>query len=127
MSIIGTLLGGIIIAAIIAAVVGGFFMWIGANLAGVRRATFGKSIVASVISAIITWAITGAFSYLPAVGNLIGFVLGVVVSIFVIQGIFDVRFGKALLVWVFYVIAQLVAVVLVAVLFGGALLYTVSI
>jgi hypothetical protein len=124
MEILGTFIGATIVAAIIAAVIGGFFMWIGAKLAGVRGATFGKSIVAAVLAALVTWVVTAIFSYLPVFGNVIGFFLGIVFSVFVIQGVFKVRFTKALIVWLFYIVAQVVAVLLVGLAFGGALVFS---
>jgi hypothetical protein len=126
MEIFGTFIGSAIVAAIIAAVIGGFFMWIGAKLANVRRANFGRSIIAAVLAALVTWVVTAIFSYLPVFGNLIGFFLGIVFSIFVIQSVFRIRFGKALIVWLFYIIAQFIAVLLVSFVFGGALIYSIS-
>jgi hypothetical protein len=122
MEILGTFIGSTIVAAIIAAVIGGLFMWVGANLANVRRANFSRSIIAAVLAALVTWVVTAIFSCLPVFGNVIGFFLGIIFSIFVIQGIFGIRFGKALIVWLFYVIAQFVAVLLVGFVFGGALI-----
>jgi hypothetical protein len=123
MEILGTFMGATIVTAIIAAVVGGIFMWIGANLAGVRRATFGRSIIAAVLATLVTWVITVIFSYLPFYGNAIGYFLGIVFSIFVIQGVFGIRFVKGLLVWLFYIVAQFVAMLLVGLVLGGTLLY----
>ena len=51
---------------------------------------------------------------------------GIIFSIFVIQGVFGIKFVKALIVWLFYVIAQFVAVLLVGFVFGGALIYSIS-
>jgi hypothetical protein len=107
-------------------VIGGFFMWTGANLASVRRATFGRSIIVAVLAALITWVVTAIFSYLPTFGNIIGYCLGIIFAIFVIQGVFGIRFAKALLVWLFYIIAQFIAVLLVGFIFGGALLHSIS-
>jgi len=126
MEILGTFIGSTIVAAVIAAVIGGFFMWIGANLAGVGRGTFGRSIIAAVLAALVTWVVTAIFSYLPVFGYVIGFFLGIIFSIFVIQGVFGIRFAKALIVWLFYVIAQFVAVLLVGFVFGGALIYSIT-
>lgn len=123
MEILGTFIGATIVAAIIAAVIGGFFMWIGANLASVRRATFGRSIIAAVLATLVTWVITVIFSYLPFYGNAIGYFLGIVFSIFVIQGVFGLRFVKGLLVWLFYIVAQFFAMLLVGLVLGGTLLY----
>jgi hypothetical protein len=66
------------------------------------------------------------FSYLPFYGNAIGYFLGTAFSIFVIQGVFGIRFVKGLLVWLFYIIAQFIAVLLVGFIFGGTLLHSIS-
>ncbi len=127
MEILETFHGAVIIVAIIAAVVGGFFMWVGAHLAGVRRATFGKSIAAAVLAALVTWVITGIFSFLPVHGNIIGFLIGVIFSVYVIRGVYSVRVGKALLVWIFYIIAQFVAILVVGLVSGRTVIHVIGV
>lgn len=52
-------LGGMLVvflsAVFFTTVIAGFFMWVGAKLAGVPEATFGKSAVAGAIAAIVTF------------------------------------------------------------------------
>jgi hypothetical protein len=54
MEILETFIGATITTAVSTAVIGGFFIWTGANLASVRRATFGRSIIAAVLATLVT-------------------------------------------------------------------------
>jgi hypothetical protein len=106
---------------VVTVLVASFFMWIGAKVARIEKATFDRAILASIGSTVIgvVMAVTG--SVIPVAGNAIGFVLGLICSVFVIQGVFGTSFGKALLIWVFNLIAQTIGAVLVFVVGFGVL------
>lgn len=117
-AIIGVLLGLVILGVVI----GGFFMWVGAKMAGVANATFGRSILAALAASFITWLVSGVCSILPVVGTVVGFILGLLLGIIVIQGVYGTSFAKALLVWIFNVMAQILALLIAIATFGAALL-----
>lgn len=112
-AILGILILGVIIA--------GFFMWVGAKLAGVENSTFGKSILAAIASSFIMWIITAIMSIIPIIGTIIGFIVGLIFALLAIKGVYSTSTGKALLVWIFNIIAQGVAVVVGILIFVGSL------
>ena len=110
------------ITALIAVLVASFFMWLGAKIAGVERSTYGRSMVAAIAAAFVTWLVSWVGTQIPSMPRVIGFVVGLVLTLIVIQAAYSTRFGKALLVWIFNVIAQVIAGVLAFVLFSYSIL-----
>lgn len=108
--------------AVLAMLIATFFMWIGAKMAGVEKATFGRSFIAALGSAFLTWILSLALSFFPPVGPPIGFLIGLILVIFVIKGAYDTNFGKALLVWVFHLLAEIAAIIIGILTFAGALI-----
>lgn len=99
------------------------FMWLGAKMAGVKKATFGRSFIAAVGSAFLTWILSLlSLSFFPLVGPPIGFIIGLVLVIFVVMGAYDTTFGKALLVWLFHLLAEIAAIAIGAFTFAGVLM-----
>lgn len=113
---------GTVLVFVFAVIIGGFLMWIAAKIARVEKSGFGRAMVAAIGAAFVSFIVTFAFHFIPLMGNALGFVLGLVLSVFVIKGAFDTGFGKALLVWVFYVIAQLLAVLFATMIAASSLL-----
>jgi hypothetical protein len=99
----------ILVTVVIAVVIAGFFMWLGAKVAGVRNATFGRAVMAAIGASFIMWIVWVIFSLIPVIGPIVGFFLGLLFAILVIQAAFQTSFGKAILVWIFNIIAQMVA------------------
>lgn len=122
MEIIGAMLGTIIGMMIIATIIAAFFMWVGAKMAGVRNATFFKSIIAALGSAFITWFISLVFSVVPVFGTILGFIIGLFFAILVIKASYSTTIGKALLVWIFHIIAEIIAIIIGVMTFAGGLL-----
>ena len=112
----------LVITAIIAVLVASFFMWLGAKIAGVERSSYGRSMVAAVAAAFVTWLVSYVGAQIPSLPRVIGFIVGLVLTIVVIQAAYSTRFGKALLVWIFNIIAQIIAGVLAFVLFSYSVL-----
>ncbi|GAB4333906.1 MAG: hypothetical protein Kow0099_05830 [Candidatus Abyssubacteria bacterium] len=100
----------------------GFFMYVGAKLAMVEKSTFGRSVLAAVGSSIADWSLTAALSPIPLLGSCSGFLIGLAASLVVIKLVFDTTMGKAFLVWVFHLLAQIVALLFALFLFSGVLL-----
>ena len=107
--------------AILAMLIATFFMWIGAKMAGVKKATFGRSFIAALGSAFLTWLLSLSLSFFPPFGPPIGFVIGLILVIFIIMGAYDTTFGKALLVWLFHLLAEIAAIVIGILTFAGVL------
>lgn len=116
--------GGMILTlaamALIALVIEAVFIWIGARLAGVYPVTFGRCFKVAFFTVVITFLAAMALHLLlvlhilPMLGPVAGWIIGVLISIYVIKAVFAVGFGRALVVWIFTVIAQVIAVLLVA-------------
>jgi hypothetical protein len=99
---------------------GGFFMWIAAKIARVEKSTFSRALLAAVTSSIVAIIVSFIFGVLPVIGNGLGFLAGLLFSILIIMWAFDTSFFKALLVWVFDIIAMIIAVVLTALVTAGS-------
>jgi hypothetical protein len=107
---------------VLAVLIAGFFMYVGAKLAMVEKSTFGRSVLAAVGSSVADWSLTAALSPIPLLGSCSGFLIGLAASLLVIKVVFDTTMGKAFLVWVFHLLAQVVALFLALFLFSGVLL-----
>lgn len=127
MSIFATFGIGIIFAFILMVIIGGLLMWIAAKLARVENASFGRAMAAAVAASFVEVLVSFLFNLVPALGNLFGFILGLVVTILVIKTIFRTSFGKALLVWVFNLVAAFVAIALSAMLMASSLMLSLGI
>lgn len=76
---------------------------------------------ASIACALATLLLAIIFSWIPVAGTGLGFLIGLALTILVLQASYNTSFGKAFLLWVFNVAAQILAVVLAVVLFSGVL------
>ncbi|MEA3267486.1 MAG: hypothetical protein U9P42_11185 [Candidatus Fermentibacteria bacterium] len=114
-------IGGLLFVAFLVVVFDSFFLHAGAKLAGIRSATFGKAVKASIACALATLLLAIIFSWIPVAGTGLGFLIGLALTILVLQASYNTSFGKAFLLWVFNVAAQILAVVLAVVLFSGVL------
>lgn len=109
-----------IFAFFFAIILGGLFMWIAAKISGVRRATFGRAILAAIGTSFVSFFFSFVGHFVPFLGNLIGFIIGLVLTILVIKGAFDTTTGKAVLVWIFNIVAVAIAVFLGSIVGVGA-------
>ena len=114
-------IGGILGIFALSIIIAGFFMWIGAKLAGVAKSSFGLAIGAAIVVSLVTWVISGLFSILPVIGTLLGFVIALIVSIFLIKAVFDTSLGKAFLTWIFNIMAQFLAIFIGSLIFVGSI------
>jgi len=113
---------GIIFVFVFSVIISGLFMWIAAKIARVEKAGFGRAMVAAIVSSFVEVLVAFVFNVIPILGNLIGFIIGLMLAIFVIKAVFRTSFGKALLVWIFNIIAVLVAVALAAMITASSFL-----
>jgi hypothetical protein len=117
----GGMLMSLAIIALISLAIEAVFIFIGARLAGVYRVRFGTCFKAAFATVVVTLIAALVLSFIPVAGTGAGWLIGILISIFVIRGIFGIGFGKALLVWIFAVAAQIIAVILGLVILGGGL------
>ena len=118
MGILITFLGTLIGVAVLAAFIAGFFIWVGAKLAGINNTTIGKSVLAAIACSLSLWFLTGVFFFLPV----IGFFIGQFICLWIIKNIFDTTFGKALLAWIFHFAAQVIAIIIAVATFATGLM-----
>lgn len=122
MQVLGIALGTFLLFLLIAVLVGTFFMWIGAKLAGVKKAGFGNSFLAALGSALVTWLISALFAGVAGIGAIIGFFIGLLLSLLVIKAVYKIDWGKAFLVWVCHLLAEGLTIFIGVVTFASALL-----
>jgi hypothetical protein len=113
---------GIIFAFILMVIIGGLFMWIAAKIARVENASFVRALVAAIAASFVEMLVAFLFNLVPVLGNLFGFILGLVITIFVIKTVFGTSFGKALLVWIFNLLAVGVAIAVASIIMASSLL-----
>lgn len=95
--------------ALVGAVVASVFIWIGAKIARVAGTTFGRAMVAAISAGFLNWLSATVLLELEVTSEVAGFLIGLFLTILVIKAAFDTSWGKALLVWVFNIIAQGIA------------------
>lgn len=105
--------------ALIGAVVASLFIWIGAKIARVRASRFGRAMVAAIGAGFLNWLSSTVLLELDVTNEVAGFLIGLFLTILVIKAAFDTTWGKALLVWVFNIIAQALAFYVGALLVAG--------
>jgi hypothetical protein len=114
-------LGGLVFFLVFAWVFAAFFVWIGGKMAGIEKATFGRSMMVALANVIVVGLVSTVLSVVPVVGTVLGFFVGLLFTLLIIKGVFETTFGKAFLAWVFNVVAHVAALVLVLILgLGGA-------
>ena len=115
---IGTLLAVIAVGFLIVSAIAGFFMWIGAKIARIEGATFGRSMGAAVAAAFASSLVTLVLALFGFPG--LGAFLGVLVDILVLKAIYRTTFLKALICWLGYLVSFFIAAfVSVALLASG--------
>lgn len=107
---------GFAVFAVLAIVIDSFFLHVGAKLAAVKRASFGTAVKASIACALSSILLAIIFSWVPVVGTGLGFLIGLGLTILVLQATYNTSFGKAFLLWIFNVFAQILAVFLCGIL-----------
>jgi len=122
---IGGFIGGIIgialLGFIIGVIIASFFMWIASKMAGLRDSGFGKAIKASLGVSFITWLVGILLGWIPIAGPILAFIVGIWASLAIIRNVYETTSGKAFLVWIFNIIAQIIALFLAAAILGTTL------
>ena len=115
--VLGAFAGLVVIATLVA----GLFMYVGAKLAMVEKATIGRAILAAIGCSLADWMFTAALSSVPLLGSCSGFVIGLAASMAIIMVVFQTSLAKAFLVWVLHICAQILALFLALITFAGVL------
>ena len=113
---------GIIFAFILMVIIGGLLMWVAAKIARVEKSSFGRAMAAAVATSFVTVLASFLFKLVPVLGDLFGFVAGLVLAILVIKAVFGTSFGKAIVVWIFHLVATGIAVLLARMIMASSLL-----
>jgi hypothetical protein len=99
---------------LVATIISAIFIWVGAKLAGIQGATFIRSFWAALFSSVLVWVFTGLGTAVFGFGAFLGWIVGVLVTLWVLKAFFKTTWGKAFLAWLFQGIAQLIALGLIA-------------
>ena len=99
-----------VVVILIALVIAGVFLMLGAKFAGIEGANLGKSMIA-VIGGGILALLTG---WIPV----IGWVLGIVAYIWAIKTVFDTDWGKAAIAWLMTIVVEIIVMFAFMVLLG---------
>ncbi len=99
-----------VIVILIALVIAGVFLMLGAKFSGIEGANLGKSMIA-VIGGGILALLTG---WIPV----IGWVLGIVAYIWAIKTVFDTDWGKAAIAWLMTIVVEIIVMFAFMVLLG---------
>jgi hypothetical protein len=121
MEVFATALGAFAGLVLLAILLAGLFMYVGAKFAMVEKATFGRAVLAAIACTLADWALTAALSPVPLLGSCSGFIIGLAASLLIVKAVFDTTLARAFLVWVFHLLAQILALFLALLTFAGAL------
>ena len=105
MEIMGLGLLGFAILSLVGILLGGLFMYFGARMADVQNATFGKGVVAGIAASVLTFLVGALVGWIPV----LGWIATLVVGILAVKWVFAVSFGRAVLIWLGYFLALLIA------------------
>ena len=115
--VLGAAMGLLVLWVLFAA----FFIWLGAKMAFIPKASFGRAIMAAIACGMGSFLLSGILLFLPGIGPLLGQIIGIMLSLFIIKAIFETTFGKAFLAWIFQIFAVIIAFLVCFLTFGAAL------
>ncbi|MBN1496052.1 MAG: hypothetical protein JXA07_04740 [Spirochaetes bacterium] len=123
MELIGLTLIFIIAGCIaIATALSAVFIWIGSKFTSVPNTTFGKAFYAALLSSVAVWALTGMGTALFGIGSVAGWLLGIIITLWILKYVYATDWGKALLIWLFTGVAHvIVAVIMIILLVTGSI------
>lgn len=113
---------GVLISLLVMVLISAVFYHIGAKMAKVPGATFGKAFLAGLLGGVVGFVLQLILSVLPGVGNILAFIITLVITLLLIKAIYQTTFGKAFLVWLFGFIAAMIAMAILAAVGFGTLM-----
>jgi hypothetical protein len=106
---------GLLLFLLLGVIISAIFILIGAKLARVQKATFGRAFGAALLMIIIS-SIVGFLVALATGGNPIaGLIVGLLITLFVIKGVFATSLGKAFLTWIFAILSEIIVFAILAI------------
>ena len=107
-----------IIAFVLSLIIGALFVWFGVKIAGVdkRRRTWGNAILAVILMLVLS-------IILGRIGGDIGGLLGIIGSIAIIKYVYSTAWIKAIIAWIFMLIAIVVVTTVLGIGIIGVALF----
>ncbi|RZN50010.1 hypothetical protein EF808_01585 [archaeon] len=123
LEILGLGLAALLAAVVIFFVVMAFFIWIGAKFAAIKNASFGNAFVSAIGITILTIVLGAVLALLNITsGGLVGTLISILVTVWVIKSVFDTNWGRAFIAWIFSIIGAFVVGIIIVVVLGASLL-----
>jgi hypothetical protein len=123
LEILGLGLAALLAAVVIFFIVMAFFIWIGVKFAAVKDASFGNAFVAAIGITVLSIVLGAVFVFLNiASGGLIGTLISILVTVWVIKAVFDTGWGRAFIAWIFSIIGAFIVGIILVVVLGASLL-----
>lgn len=99
-----------------------FLMWYASGLAGIEKSGFWRSLASALFASVASYlSALAALVYGLPVKTLYGLAAGLLISLFIIKGTYKTSLPKAFIVWLFFVIAQAIIILVGTELFIGSL------
>ena len=98
-----------------------FFIWGGSKLVGIKKLKFRKATIVATVLSFILYSVVFLFLFFPLINIILGFLLGIFMTFFGIKTLLKLPVKKAFFVWIFNVLAQVIAVFFGALLFIGGI------
>lgn len=111
-------IAAILVSIVLYFVIQAVFLWIGAKLARVEKASFGRAFTAAIGITIMIF-IVGVVLAALSVGGVIAGAVGLLATIWVIKSVFDTGWIQAAVAWFLSIVGAVVAVLLISALVIG--------
>lgn len=118
MELAGGMLFAVLLVALVGVLVSAVLVHVTAKLCGVEGATFGKAVKAVLANMAVSFLLSLVFSIVPLAGTFLGMILSLVATLWVLKKIYDVSWGKALLLWLLQWVVLVVLGIAAAMLLG---------
>jgi len=113
--------GFILVLIFLNFIIAGFFIWVGAKITRINNSTLKRAYLAAIAASFTTYFMTILLSALPAISTILSFFIGVFLCLFVIKRVFRSTIRQAFMIWIFNIVAQILAVIIGASLFIGGI------
>jgi len=113
--------GFILVLIFFSIILATLFIWVGIKATGIEDISLKKIILTALAVSLVTYFTIVILSTLPVLRAVPSFVIGLLLSLFIIKSILGFTFQQNFIVWGFNVIAQVLAVIICAKLFIGGI------
>jgi len=108
----------IVAAFILFFVIEAFFIWVGAKLAAIEDASFGKAFISAIAIFIIVPIVSAVVAMvLPSVAAL-GAVVAVLLTLWILKSVFSTGWVRAFVAWILSIVGMIVTAVIVGAAFA---------